>query len=483
VILGLALLIRLVIAFSFANIIGPDEVFQSLEQAHRLVFGQGIVPWEFQVGLRNWLIPLALAIPMALAKLVTPNPLAGLLLIRALLCIASLGIVWAATRWGERFGGARGGWIAGLLAAFWPDLWLMAPHPLEEILAADALVPAVYLISTGASRHVIPAALLLGLTFTLRLQLAPAVAIAGIALCGRDVRRWLIALPVAAVPVLAAGGLDWFTWGQPFRSFWLNIFLNVVRGVAAKEFGAEPASYFLYMLGLAWLWTLPVVVFLAVRGARHLRLPTTLALVILLTHTLISHKEFRFIFPAIALTVPLAGIGLAAVTARLEMTRLRLVLGAVLLAGPLVSPWPWFMLRWQTSAFAAFATIAAARPCLVAVGAWDKVFLPFDELFTGTSRVMALDPFLKGNAPTPDVIVATAGTIKPPAGFALQSCYPGPWIPMAAKPSPQFCIWTRPATICVKTPAPPFNFPFPAAAQPFTIRDRLTMAGQGSKSP
>lgn len=69
-ILVLALVVRIVVALSFQNIIAPDEVFQYLEQAHRLVFGQGIVPWEFQIGLRSWLIPIILAAPMALAHLV-----------------------------------------------------------------------------------------------------------------------------------------------------------------------------------------------------------------------------------------------------------------------------------------------------------------------------------------------------------------------------------------------------------------------------
>src|SRR5256885_510216 len=38
-----------------------DEVFQATEQAHRLVFGYGLVPWEFQLGMRSWLLPGAAA--------------------------------------------------------------------------------------------------------------------------------------------------------------------------------------------------------------------------------------------------------------------------------------------------------------------------------------------------------------------------------------------------------------------------------------
>ena len=42
----------------------PDESIQYLEQAHRIVFGYGVVPWEFRYFIRSWLIPLALAQPL-----------------------------------------------------------------------------------------------------------------------------------------------------------------------------------------------------------------------------------------------------------------------------------------------------------------------------------------------------------------------------------------------------------------------------------
>ena len=41
---------RLLPVFAFPGINHPDEVFQTVEQAHRLVFGTGLVPWEFVYG-------------------------------------------------------------------------------------------------------------------------------------------------------------------------------------------------------------------------------------------------------------------------------------------------------------------------------------------------------------------------------------------------------------------------------------------------
>ncbi len=481
-ILAAAFLVRVIIACCFQNIVAPDEVFQALEQAHRLVYGQGVVPWEFQVGLRCWLIPLVLAVPMAAAHFVGLDPLGGLIFIRILLCAASLGIVACAVKWGERFYGQDGAWITGLFTAFWPDLWLMAPHPLEEVLAADVLVPAVYLLGTAVGlRRVAWAGLLLGLAFTLRMQLAPAIGLAGIVLCRGDARRWAVALGVAALPVLAAGLLDWVSWGQPFRSFWLNIYLNVVLGVAKTEFGAGPPSYFAYMMGLDWFWTLPVFLILAWQGGRKLWLPGAMALLILLTHMLIAHKEYRFIFPAIALAAPLAGLGLAALLIRLRaagrLTVPRLVLGALLLAGPLASPWLYFMLNLHASSYAMFEDVARLPVSLVSLQGSDPdfhLFMPIDLVFTAAQRLTSkTQTSAPGGMSIADTIVAPANSGDIPAAFIRRRCYPSTWIPFAAAPRPSVCIWTRPGIVTDSAAAPPFEIPSPAAAKPFIIPDRL----------
>jgi phosphatidylinositol glycan class B len=53
----LAAVLRDVTAFLFPNIAHTDEIFQIQEQAHRVVFGLGITPWEFLIGMRSWIFP------------------------------------------------------------------------------------------------------------------------------------------------------------------------------------------------------------------------------------------------------------------------------------------------------------------------------------------------------------------------------------------------------------------------------------------
>src|SRR5690349_20737819 len=48
-----ALVLRLMLAWRSDKISYPDVLFQYLEQAHRLVYGYGIIPWEYRFGTRN----------------------------------------------------------------------------------------------------------------------------------------------------------------------------------------------------------------------------------------------------------------------------------------------------------------------------------------------------------------------------------------------------------------------------------------------
>jgi len=68
--LGLPVILLVALALRAALLVTPrsfhpDEVFQYLEQAHRIVFGYGVVPWEYNYGIRSWLLPAVLSRFMA----------------------------------------------------------------------------------------------------------------------------------------------------------------------------------------------------------------------------------------------------------------------------------------------------------------------------------------------------------------------------------------------------------------------------------
>ena len=66
-----AIVVR-ILAFNAYSAHAPDEIIQYLEQAHRIVFGYGVVPWEFREFIRSWLIPLMLVPPMQVGEWLNP---------------------------------------------------------------------------------------------------------------------------------------------------------------------------------------------------------------------------------------------------------------------------------------------------------------------------------------------------------------------------------------------------------------------------
>jgi GPI mannosyltransferase 3 len=292
----------------------PDEVFQSVEQAHRLVYGIGIVPWEFDYGVRSWLMPGVAAGLMEAARLVGDGPDYYLPLIGMAFAALSAGAVLCVYLWGRRLFGIAGGIAAAVVPGVWIDCVYFGPRTLSEVVAAHLLVIATYLVTPDfhapSRQRLVIGGALFGLILPIRLQLLPAVALIMVWSAVRAPRWRALAMSVGLIATLAlSGALDAATWGYPFESTWRNFTFNLDYGVSA-EFGIAPWSYYLEIV--ANYWGLAGLVLLALAGIGVWRLPMPLAAagMILVSHSLIAHKEFRFIYPAILLVMISAGIGL-----------------------------------------------------------------------------------------------------------------------------------------------------------------------------
>ena len=313
--LSLAVLLRMVPTLFVPSMNWADEIFQASEQAHRLVYGTGLVPWEFQLGIRSWLLPGAIAGLMELARLFGDGPDYYLPVIDFGFSALGAAPVLCAFLWGRRFFGVSGAIIAGLTVAVAPELVYFGGRTLSEVAAGNLLVVALYLLEPGyfvtARRRIAMAGALLALVFILRIQLAPAIALAAVWSFVQRPRHRLPALLLGAAIVLAlAGGLDAATLGYPLASVWRYFDYNLFYGVS-DVFGTEPWNY--YFEGEIGLWQSAVMllVLLVLIGARRLPMLLVCALIILLSHSAIAHKEYRFIYPAVLLAAVLAGIGLA----------------------------------------------------------------------------------------------------------------------------------------------------------------------------
>ncbi len=313
-VLGAGLALRLWVMLTQTYVVFADETFQYLEQGHRLAFGTGVLPWEFQDGIRSWLLPGAVAGLMRVAAWFSDDPLAYLRLVRGVCVLVSLVVVAAGFDMARRREGLAAAVLTGGFCALWFDLVYFAPSVLTEVIAAHLVVLALWLgddATRQGRRRWVAIGLCCGLAVVLRFQYGPAMAVALAWQNRLDWRRWGVVLAAGAATVAVGGGvLDWLTWGAPLQSVWLNLVRNSVDGVSTA-IGADPAWFYLAYLDKA-LWPAPAVLFLAVVGAMRVPALALAAAVTLVLHAAVPHKEIRFIYLALAVLPILAGLGAAA---------------------------------------------------------------------------------------------------------------------------------------------------------------------------
>jgi len=311
----LAVGLRLIPIVFVPSMVWADEIFQTSEQAHRLVYGSGLIPWEFQLGMRSWLLPGIIAALMELSRIVGDGPDYYIPVIAGTFAALAAVPVVCCFLWGRRFFGLPGGLIAGTVVAVAPELVYFGARTLSEVLAGNLLVAALYILEPGyqvtSRQRLFGGGVLLGLVFLLRIQLAPAVAIVALWMIWRADHERVLATITGAIAILTADGiLDAVTLGYPFASLWRYVVYNVYYGVSST-FGVKPWNY--YLLGEIGVWGggAATLLLLAALGARRMLLPFAAAITILAVHSAIAHKEYRFIYPAVVLLMVLAGVGLA----------------------------------------------------------------------------------------------------------------------------------------------------------------------------
>src|SRR5262249_26668422 len=210
------------LALSDQGIAWPDEIYQSLEPAHRLVWGRGWVALEFREGLRTWVLPgLVAGLLEVLRGFGLSRP--ALYVPAAKLVFAAVGVAtaWATARRGGRVGaGPLESPGAGALWALAAPAIYFAPRGLSEPLSAfPVTLGLTWALPTGATRRErVLGASLLGFAVLLRLQNALiCVALVGAWLARRRWRQSTEVVAVLLVWALLLGRLDRFTWGGWFR--------------------------------------------------------------------------------------------------------------------------------------------------------------------------------------------------------------------------------------------------------------------------
>ena len=317
-----SLLARLFFLFVGPFFVRPDEVFQALEPAHRLLTGDGAITWEWHEGIRSWLLPGLIAAIEQLSAAIGLGH--SVLAVQCVFATLSLAVVAIAVRFGHAFAGRTGALFCGVLVAFWPDTMLLGSHTLSEAQGGNLLAIGTMLASIAlhrregaSSRAAFGIGLILGVATILRFQLLPGVAVVLAAAMLRDLRRtgsnMLLGL---ALPVAGQAVLDTLTLGTPLQSIWKNLAVNL-GAHRADLFGTMSPVFYLSQMVQFWGAALLPLAACFVAGVRAAKLASLVVLAVILSHSLIAHKEFSFIVGAVPLILVVAGVGAASLLDRL----------------------------------------------------------------------------------------------------------------------------------------------------------------------
>jgi GPI mannosyltransferase 3 len=461
VLMVIAVLVRIaaLIPFSMHH---PDEIFQYTEQAHRLVFGYGTVPWEYRYGMRSWLVPLLSAPLMVLGHLIAPSTILYAKLPVLLSVASGLSITGSAWTIGRRMGPLHG-LIAGFVAAIWFEQIFFSVHILTEVLATGCILPAAALLTAKdvSRRQWLVSGFLLGLAFIFRFQYAPAIVLLLLITGGRDFRRcWLPIFSGGLIALLLSTTVDLAMGQGPFSWIVVNVQQNLILNRSAN-YGVDPATAYLGMIWQYWGWAAAPLFLLLIPAVERNRLIFYVALLNILVHMSIGHKEYRFIFLSVTILVILSAIGTAELavrfTARFKANRL-IVTSALLLfwfgssvslaiARPMVSRWRAFgsgmELARNYGASPGSCGIALHRLTFWQTGGYSYLHRDIPTYLTGWSDDDHMSQRDFRNAAVAfNAVIAPPGTIADRFGFRASQCAGSE--SSESEPDARVCLYIRP---------------------------------------
>lgn len=296
-----------------------DEIFQSVEVAHKLAFGRGFLYWEWSEGVRSYVLPGFLAGIYRLLDLVgvrDPYTLAAGL--KGFLALLHAGgwvfLFLSLALFLSRFSALMVAVASGLLYAG----VFASVRTLGETVSMPFLFAALYFAARSLDDDRGVAAVFAGLSagaaFAVRFQtLFFSAGIGIVLLIAARRRRTAIPLFMAGFTgiLILTGLIDLIVWGRFLRSVVKYFDFNVLQD-GASRFGREAWTYYFTVFPKLYPWLLIVpaivasVVGIFFRRAAMIVVPLILYI---LPHLMTPHKEVRFLFPAYALFGLLAMVG------------------------------------------------------------------------------------------------------------------------------------------------------------------------------
>lgn len=432
----------------------PDEHYQVLEfMSYKLgITHAADLPWEYSARIRPWLQPL---VYFLIAKLLFWLGLKDLFVVTFILRLATgvfsllaLGFFVKAVLPTIEGTEERRVFVRYLpLFGFLPYLFVRTSS--ETFSAAFFALGLAIALEERSTRRLALAGILCGLAFDSRYQtgLLGFGLFAWLGLIARTKLSGLAAFLAGVLVALAIGALaDYWGYGQFVFPPLSYIDVNLIKGVAAQQFGREPAIAYLYLLPAQIFFGITLVLMAAMiamwlRNPRHAVSWATLPFV--LVHVAVAHKEARFLFPLaiLATAFPVLGFSPRLRLWRQTFTRL------------------W---QWRTSGIAKIVTAISI------VGMVYFALYPF-----GVRPHMPMAEYLYRHDPGPIYSFAAPFRSYPmyrPAGFRTEQLH--------SLSQLQALLMQGPVFLMSQTPLPP---PLPAGARATLLYSEfpLTRFGYG----
>ena len=190
--------------------------------------------------------------------------------------------------------------MSAIFCAFWYELIYFSFRPLSDVVSAYFLLAAFACLTCKTHKG---AAWLFGicnaLALAIRLQLLPAtIYLLALSFITFERRQLLRSLAAFGGIVALAGLLDYLTWGQWFASYYNTYLFQWIFG-ASNMWGTQDASFFLVALMQTSFGLLPVALIFGSIYVKRLWPLIGLLIVLIAVHSLIPHKEYRFIFAVV----------------------------------------------------------------------------------------------------------------------------------------------------------------------------------------
>lgn len=317
------LLFRSVNALLIHTYFNPDEHWQALEVAHRVVFGYGHLTWEWERGIRSYLHPMIFALLykiLAIFKLdtvlfMTKTP-------RLLQSIfAAIGDLYLYKLADRIFGKHVSRWALFCQMSNWFMFFCITrtlSNSLETVLITVSLFywPCHNFLSSEACDS--PVSRKLALFFAaLSCAIRPTSAIVWLYIGilhfyeTKDKIRFLIfdVLPIGTIVLIATCLLDCWMYGS-----WIFVPMNFLKfnffSAGGDYYGTHPWHWYFTQGFPAIVYTFLPISVAGVWLSKEWRLAGLVGWVLGL-YSLLGHKEFRFVLPVLPITLMFSGYLLA----------------------------------------------------------------------------------------------------------------------------------------------------------------------------